>query len=189
MEGGGEWLEPCVTASCKAAECTLELQNSPSLANQSRGFICKTPKSRKERLYAKDRVKGLRALLKNWCNHFSPPIFFLNYYLLPPLPPPLKQFWRKEGEKLALIWLILGQCRQNSSGVQLPNPRDRWRLSDTPRPQEQGNGGKICISMMVTLFSRLMLIAELLGDVVARTGARPKFVSRLKSAVCMNRNW
>lgn len=65
-----------------------------TVLHQSQGFICKTPKSRKERLLAEERVKAPCTQEMNAI--FSPPPIFLNYSLLPPLPPPLKQCWRRE---------------------------------------------------------------------------------------------
>lgn len=77
----GRCLGPCVTTSCRAAKHTLGLQSSPSPTNQSQRFICKTPKSRKERLDAHDRVKALNTQEVNAnifpsCSFF---FFFLNY--------------------------------------------------------------------------------------------------------------
>lgn len=48
-----------VTASCKAAaECPLELHNSPHWQTKAKASSAKYPKGRKERLLAKDRVKA-----------------------------------------------------------------------------------------------------------------------------------
>lgn len=153
--------------------------NSPSLTNLSQHFICKTPKSRKGETIAKDRAPALHS--RNKCNHSYPYFFLTIVYSYCPVPSSLKQFWWKEWEELTPKWLIQGQYRQKSSSSHSSRQMEAQRHQWTPRT---GSWDKACTSMLVTLFLRLVLITELLGDVVARA-----LVFRLKLTICMKRNW
>lgn len=144
------------------------------MTNQSQGFICETPRSRKD-CTVNGRVKVL------WTQEttemlFPTFFFFFFYYLLIWLPTPQPEGLRKVNCEMINPWPAQTQEFRNSAS----HSQTSGGQASPWTPGAGSHGDRSCTSLMVILFSRLELTTELLGDVVARAGAWPKFVFSLK---------
>ena len=186
MESGGECLGPCVNASRKAAaECPLELHNSPHWQTKGKASSAKNPKGRKERLLAKDRVKApytqeMNAIL-------SPHPFFSPKLFSTPITSSHSKATLKEREKVNPAMVSPGPVRTQQFMSGAPHSSRPTEAKRHHRAPGTGQWNETGTSVMLTMLSRLVLTTKLLGNAVPRTGVWPKFVFSLNS-ICMSRN-